>query len=65
MENVRESENTVRAEINGCHLLLLFEEQPVEGVLDRVREILSGSYDERVLKDLGRIAALETSDTAA
>ncbi|MCD8249550.1 MAG: hypothetical protein LUC60_06825 [Lachnospiraceae bacterium] len=65
MENVRETENAVRAEINDCHLLLIFEEQPVEGVLDRVREILSSSYDERVLKDLGRLTALETSDMFA
>ena len=65
MENVRESENAVRADINGCHLLLIFEEQPVEGVFEKIRGILSSSYDERVLKDLGRVAVLETGDKFA
>lgn len=65
MENVRESENAVRADVNGCRLLLIFKEQPVEGVLEKIRAVLSSAYDERVLKDLGRLAALEAGDRLA
>ena len=65
LENVRETENAVRADLNGCHLLLLFEERSVEGVFEKIQGILSSSYDERVLKDMGRLAALEASDRLA
>ncbi len=48
MENVRESENAVRADINGCHLLLIFEEQPVEGVFENMK----GAPEEAKYKEI-------------
>ena len=65
MENVRETENMVRADINGCHMRLIFKEQPVEDVLEKIQAVLSSAYDDRVLKDLGTIAGLEVGDTFA
>ncbi len=33
-------------ELNGCHVRLIFAEEPVDGVIERVREILAYDHNE-------------------
>ncbi|MCD8197933.1 MAG: hypothetical protein LUE24_12340 [Lachnospiraceae bacterium] len=56
MENRMETERKIRAEVNGCHVCLVFTEKPVEGVIDKVRAVLSNAYEERVQRELCGIA---------
>ncbi len=42
-------------EINGCHVKLIFTEEPVDGVIERVKEILS-YHDSESSKKLNKPA---------
>lgn len=55
MENIKGTEKILTADVNGCHIRLYFADQPVDGVLDRVRSVLSNTYDERIKEELGEI----------
>ncbi len=57
MESRMETE--IRVEVNGCHVCLVFAEKPMEGVIDKVRAVLSDAYEERVQKELCGIVGVE------
>lgn len=44
-------------EINGCSVTLSFVVNPVEGVIEKVKSILSNAYDERVQNELIEITS--------
>lgn len=44
-------------EINGCSVTLSFVVNPVEGVIEKVKFILSNAYDERVQNELIEITS--------
>lgn len=46
-------------QINGCHVSVSFVAEPVEGVIDKMKSILSNAYDERVQQDLMKLASLK------
>lgn len=48
---------TLTEEINGCHVTLSFLPESREGVVEKVKSILSNAYDERVQKDLVKLAS--------
>lgn len=45
-------------EINGCLVTLSFLPEPADGVVEKVKSILSNVYDERVQHDLMKLASL-------
>lgn len=49
----------VERQINGCHVMVSFVAEPVEGVMDKMKSILSNAYDERVQQDLMELASLK------
>lgn len=49
----------VEREINGCYVTISFAKEPVEGIVDKVKSILSNAYDERVQQDLLELASLK------
>lgn len=46
-------------DINGCHVTLSFLPEPKEGVMEKVKSILSNAYEERVQHDLMELASLK------
>lgn len=46
-------------DINGCQVTLSFLPEPKEGVMEKVRSILSNAYEERVQYDLMELASLK------
>lgn len=51
--------SALEREINGCHVTIAFAKEPVEGIVDKVKSILSNAYDERVQQDLLELASLK------
>lgn len=51
--------SVLEREINGCHVTISFAKEPVEGIVDKVKSILSNAYDERVQQDLLELASLK------
>lgn len=49
----------VERRINGCLVRMSFVNEPVEGVMDKMKSILSNAYDERVQQDLMELASLK------
>ena len=46
-------------QINGCNVSVSFVDESVEGVMDKIKSILSSAYDERVQQDLMELASLK------
>lgn len=46
-------------EINGCLVALSFLPEPADGVVEKVKSILSNAYDERVQNDLMKAVSPE------
>ena len=42
----------METEIGGCKVELSFAAEPAEGVMERIKSILSNAYDERVQNEL-------------
>lgn len=49
----------VERQINDCRVRMSFVAEPVEGVMDKIKSILSNAYDERVQQDLMKLASLK------
>lgn len=49
----------VERQVNGCLVRVSFVAEPVEGVMDKMKSILSNAYDERVQEDLMKLASLK------